>query len=322
MKTWVLRSGLLLVVGAMVLGIELVTVPAVSAIPVSSPSVEVSDLEAPASPGMDDFGGLLALLLSLPLVFGTTLAVDSVRPYEIGERNDFPVVASDIVYEGAAVGLVDASGHARPLTASDKFVGFCVKNVDNSAGAAAAKMVHVASIGKIQLAVSGAVITDVGQPVYATDDDTFVFNPVAGVFVGYVHRFVSSGVVIVEFNWKWADPYGSTARKLKSANYTIDATDNGTTIFVDTDAVVLTLPAVGGISGVKVVNIAAFGVSGVSVSPNAVDMIEGPGITAADDKDIINTKATARRGDYITIIDGDANGWSITEMKGTWARQA
>lgn len=252
----------------------------------------------------------------------TTLASDSIRVSEIGSRNDYPVVASDIIYEGAAVGIVDASGHARPLTSSDRFVGFAAKQTDNSAGAAAAKNVHVIEDGKIQLSISGAVITDVGQPVYATDDDTFVFLPTGGVFIGYVHRFVSAGVVVVAFNYRWPDPYGNTARKTKSANYTVDATDNGTTIFVDTDAVVITLPAVGGISGVKVVNIAAFGAALISVAPNAVDMIEGPGITAADNKAILNTKATARRGDYVTVIDGDANGWSITEMRGTWVRAA
>lgn len=252
-----------------------------------------------------------------------TLAADKPRPQELGIVNEFPVIASDIIYEGAAVGLVDATGHARPLTSADRFVGFSRARSDNASGAAAAKTVRVLEDGKVQLPVTGAVITDIGQPVYATDDDTFVFLPTGAVFIGYVHRFVSAGVVIVDFNApKYQDPYGDTARKTKSANYTVDATDNGTTIFVDTDAVIITLPAVGGISGVKVVNIAAFGVSGVSVSPNAVDMIEGPGITAADDKDIINTKATARRGDYITIVDGDANGWSITEMRGIWARQA
>ncbi|MCS6297158.1 MAG: hypothetical protein H8K09_13060 [Nitrospira sp.] len=253
----------------------------------------------------------------------STLAVDKPRAQGLGELNEYPMIAADIIYEGAAVGLVDASGHAQPLTASDKFVGFAITKSDNSGGAAAARTVKVLSVGRVQLPVSGAVITDVGQPVYATDDDTFTFLPTGAVFIGYVHRFVSAGVVIVAFHaGKFQDPYGNTARKTKSANYTVDATDNGTTIFVDTDAVVITLPAVGGISGVKVVNIAAFGVSGVSVSPNASDMVEGPGITAADDKDIINTKATARRGDYIALNDGDANGWSIVEMRGTWARQA
>lgn len=251
-----------------------------------------------------------------------TLAVDSIRIQEIGERNDYPVIAADVLYEGAAIGLVDATGHARPLNVADRFVGFCGKQADNALGAAAAKTVHVIESGKVQLSVSGAVITDVGQPVYATDDDTFVFLPTAAVFIGYVHRFVSAGVVIVAFNYRWQDPYGNTARKTKSVNYTVDATDSGTTIFVDTDAVVITLPAVGGINGVKVVNIAAFGAALISAAPNAADMIEGPGITAADNKAILNTKATARRGDYITILDGDANGWAITEMRGTWVRAA
>ena len=43
--------------------------------------------------------------------------------------------------------------------------------------------------------------------------------------------------------------------------------------------------------------------------------------TAADDKDIINTKATARRQDWIEIAQGDANGWS-SRWEGTWAREA
>jgi hypothetical protein len=57
----------------------------------------------------------------------TTLAVDKARTWEIGERNEFPVIASDIIYEGAAVGIVLASGHARPLTSADRFAGFAEK---------------------------------------------------------------------------------------------------------------------------------------------------------------------------------------------------
>jgi hypothetical protein len=37
---------------------------------------------------------------------GTTLAANKPRAYELGERNMFPVIAADIIYEGAAVGLV------------------------------------------------------------------------------------------------------------------------------------------------------------------------------------------------------------------------
>jgi hypothetical protein len=41
----------------------------------------------------------------------TTLAANSPRSYELGTRNEIPVIASDIIYEGAAVGIVAASGN-------------------------------------------------------------------------------------------------------------------------------------------------------------------------------------------------------------------
>lgn len=176
----------------------------------------------------------------------------------------------------------------------------------------------------VKLAVSGAVITDVGQPVYASDDDTFVFSPVGTSFIGIVKRFVSSGVVMVEFDVTGLkDPYGEwSKRETISANKTLAATDSGKIFFVDTDAKTITLPAVEGMGGIKIVNIGADAAVAVTISPNSADMIEGPGITAADDKDIINTKATARRGDYVVIDYGDGNGWVIREMRGTWAREA
>ena len=264
-------------------------------------------------------------MLSMVMIGMTTLAANSPRAYEGGSRNEIPVIASDIIYEGAAVGVVVGTGHARPLAAGDLFAGFAEATADNSAGAAAAINVRVVESGKIQLSVSGAVITDVVQPVYATDDNTFTFNPVSAVFVGFVHRFVSSGVVVVAFDaLNYRDPYGDrTARALHSANATLAAVDCGRCLFVDTDAVVLTLPAIAdGLGGVKIVNIGAFGAVGLSLSPAAADMILGPGITGADNKDLINTKATAKRGDYVVLDLGDADGYVVTEMVGTWAREA
>ena len=116
----------------------------------------------------------------------TTLAVDTPRNYEIGERNDLPVIASDIIYEGAAAGIVDGTGHARPLVGGDRFVGFAEHRADNSAGSAADITVHLVKKGQVQIAVTGAVITDVGQPVYATDDAAFGFTPVGATFVSGV----------------------------------------------------------------------------------------------------------------------------------------
>lgn len=253
----------------------------------------------------------------------TTLAANSPRSYELGERNDLPVIASDIIYEGGAVGLVAATGYARPLSGGDAFAGFAEAKADNSAGSAGDINVRTVKRGQVQLSVSGAVITDVGQPVYATDDDTFVFSPVGGSFVGFVKRWVESGVVVVEFDIDaFADPYGDySVREAISANKTLDSEDSGKLFWVDTDAVTITLPAVATPALCKIVNGGAYGTVAVTISPNANDSLEGPDITAADNKDIINTKATARRGDFAKLGFVDAAGYAVTELLGTWARE-
>lgn len=141
----------------------------------------------------------------------TTLAANKPRAYEQGNRNDLLMIASDIIYEGAAVGIVAGSGHARPLAAGDKFAGFAVATADNSAGVAAAKAVRVITEGLIQLPVTSVAITDIGKAVYASDDDTFVLTQSTNSYVGRVHRFVSSGVAIVAFD---ANPSGGSLAAL------------------------------------------------------------------------------------------------------------
>lgn len=137
----------------------------------------------------------------LPVLgFGmTTLAANTPRAYEMGNRNDILMVASDIIYEGAAVGVVAASGHARPLVAADAFAGFAEATADNSAGAAAALRVRVITEGRIELPVTGAVITSIGAAVYASDDNTFTLTSTSNTKIGKVHRFVSTGVAVVDF---------------------------------------------------------------------------------------------------------------------------
>lgn len=254
----------------------------------------------------------------------TTLAASKQRAFELGDRNEFPVIAADIIYDGAAVGLVAGTGLARPLTAADQFAGFAESKADNSSGAASAINVRVIESGAVQLSVSGAVITDIGQPVYATDDDTFVFSPVGGVFIGFARRFVSSGVVIVDFDALcYADPWGKYAvREAITGNKTLDIEDNGKLFFVTADAAVITLPAVATPVNCTIVNGGAFGTIAVNISPNASDKVQGPDLPGTDNKDLINTKATARRGDFARLVTGDANGALVAELRGTWATEA
>ena len=132
----------------------------------------------------------------------TTLAADKprvypVRAYEV--TNELPVIASDIIYEGAAVGD-NASGLARPLVAGDPFFGFAQRQCDNSAGAASAKNVVVRSRGCIVLAVTGASsAADVSETVYAADDDTFTLTAGSNTAIGKVVRYISGTQVVVYF---------------------------------------------------------------------------------------------------------------------------
>lgn len=128
-----------------------------------------------------------------------TLAADKPRAFELGEHNDLPVIANDCIFEGAAVGD-NGSGYARPLVAGDPFRGFAAEKTDNTGGSAGALRVRCRRFGDVQLAVSGLAITDVGKDVFASDDDTFVLTQSTNTRIGYVKRFVSSGVGIVRFN--------------------------------------------------------------------------------------------------------------------------
>jgi len=249
----------------------------------------------------------------------TTLSADKARTWEIGERNEFPVIASDTIYEGAAVGVVLASGHARPLTSVDRFVGFAEKQADNSDGSAADINVRVVKKGSAVLPVTGAVITDINLPVYAQDDDTFSFVKTSGVFIGFSRRFVSSGYMVVEFDaGVLVDPHDGLTAETIADNKTLDEQDCGKVFFVTVDAKTITLPAVEGMA-FRVVNAGAYGTVAVNISPNANDAIEGPDLVGVDNKDLINTKTTACRGDYADIEYGDATGWIVRKLRGTWA---
>jgi hypothetical protein len=131
----------------------------------------------------------------------TTLAVDKPRAYELGDFNSFPVIASDIIYEGAAVGD-NASGYARPLAAGDPFLGFAQEKIDNSTGSAGDKRVRVHDSGKIVLPITSLAITDRGKAVYASDDDTFTLTPSTNTYIGSVVRWISTGYGLIAFNAK------------------------------------------------------------------------------------------------------------------------
>lgn len=129
----------------------------------------------------------------------STLAVNTPRDYDLGDVNEFPVIATDIIYEGAAVGD-NAAGYARPLQAGDPFRGFAEAQADNSAGSAGDVNVRVKTCGKVKLAIASLAITDVGKDVYASDDNTFTLTQSTNTRIGHVHRWISTGYGIISFN--------------------------------------------------------------------------------------------------------------------------
>ncbi len=252
----------------------------------------------------------------------TTLASPGkVRTSALGVISAYPMIASDIIWPGAAVGIVDATGHARPLTSVDRFAGFASKKADNSTGSAADKNVDVDIRGVKVLDVSGAVITDLGAPVFSTDDDTFVFSPVGAVFIGKVVRWVSAGTVEVQYDaLNQINPYGGRVWETYSATSTLDKLDTGKGFWVDTDAQTMTLLTFNALTAIDilVVNGGAFGTIAVSIDPAGGDLISGPDDTGADGGVMVNTKATARRGDYVNLVTGGDEGYLVSEIKGIW----
>lgn len=130
----------------------------------------------------------------------TTLSANKPRALSLGDLEEYPVVAADIIFEGAAVGE-NGSGYARPLVAADPFLGFAEAKADNAAGAAGDKRVEVRTRGRVTLTISGLAITANDRPiVYASDDDTFTLTATANSAIGRVSRWVSTGVAVVEFD--------------------------------------------------------------------------------------------------------------------------
>lgn len=114
---------------------------------------------------------------------------------------------------------------------------------------------------------------------------------------------------------------------------TLAITDCGVVQNIIADAIVITLPATvvgytftirnGGVkkSGAP----RGTGDDGsilIAIAPNASDLVAGSTWTAADNKQIRNTKLTAKVGDEITIVGDGVNGWMVQDMRGIWVKEA
>ena len=120
---------------------------------------------------------------------------------------------------------------------------------------------------------------------------------------------------------------GKVAVETITANKVISAEESGTHFLIGTDALTVTLPATAAGLCYTFINSGADGNNIITISPNAADKIMGSISNAAadsvcsasDDGDLVNTKATANKGDRVTLMGDGAAGWYIVEGVGIWA---
>ena len=144
------------------------------------------------------------------------LSADAYVTQVTGSRNSVPAAASATIYEGSMVGL--SSGYGRALTAGDVFLGHCLEQVDNSSGSAGDEdIIVLTGRYRLKVAVSGVAVTDVGSPVYASDDATVTLTPGGYSPVGTITRYESSGYAEVEFNTCPWNPLEIAARSRTAA---------------------------------------------------------------------------------------------------------
>lgn len=121
------------------------------------------------------------------------LSADTPRNYSVrGIENVLPVQASSTIYAGSAV-TIDTGGEVGPLATGEAgFVGFAIAKADNSSGSAGDIGARVLTDGEIELTVTGLDDNnDLGDEVYAADDNTFTLTASGAIAIGRVSQIVS-----------------------------------------------------------------------------------------------------------------------------------
>jgi hypothetical protein len=110
----------------------------------------------------------------------------------------------------------------------------------------------------------------------------------------------------------------------KDSNYTvvINNGDSGKTLLSNTKDVVFTLPSIAVGNVYTFVNTGADGQNNLTISPASIDGILYLG-GLVDNKDLVNTLATSKVGDYVTIASlNSVVFWTVVDVQGVWAKEA
>lgn len=128
------------------------------------------------------------------------LTKNSERRQRPGDRGRVELAANVKVYQGSLL-EVDADGRAKAAAAgaNKKYIGFAVQEGDNTGGAAGDVVVEYVRAGAFHLsaATSGANKVDIGDDVYAADDDSVDLTSNARTKLGKVIDKDDDGVWVV-----------------------------------------------------------------------------------------------------------------------------
>ena len=115
------------------------------------------------------------------------------------ELRSLPVAADEHLYKGALLGL-SSGGYVQALTAGDLFVGIAYEEMDNTGGADGDKSVRIYTLGDFGHALSGAAVSNTGDAVYASADDTLTFTSTSNSYLGVVVDVPASGEIILRLD--------------------------------------------------------------------------------------------------------------------------
>ena len=198
---------------------------------------------------------------------------------------------------------------------TDKVVGVCEQT------AADTKLTKYAPVGSAAI-VTAAETVAVGDLVTSgASGYAYVLRPngvmpqrVAGIATTAATVGTDLGIIVT------ASAVGTD--ETMTATDTTPAANESGFVYLVTATATITLPAVAPGATFTFINGGALDATvGVTISPNASDKITGLGATGTNNKDIVNTVGTAKRGDMLILVGGAANVWNVVRCIGTWDRE-
>ncbi len=226
----------------------------------------------------------------------------------------FAATASRYLWWDASADTLFIAGH---LTTSGTV------SLNNDAATATTNIGTGTTTGTVTIGGTGAQTINIGNGAAAKTVNLGSTNTTSATNINAGSGGITlTGAVVTSAGIRMqAVPTGRATRAATGQTETISAAaDVGMVITCTADNSVITLPPVGTGQTYTIMNMAADGTAKVSLDTNSADkFLGGCGIAACDDGDkISNTKATAKKGDYVTVSYGTADGWYIVDMVGTW----